>query len=116
MGLVTRTRSTSSNREVAVTLSAKGNTLVARLIPLAREFEGDAIMGLSPEELTVLKRCLRRMYRYEKQAGCGGNRDVQRQVDLVRKGCLFLTTQSDIGFLSAAASKWTAGIRDALRS
>jgi MarR family transcriptional regulator, organic hydroperoxide resistance regulator len=62
MGLVTRTRSTSSNREVAVTLSAKGNTLVARLIPLAREFEGDAIMGLSPEELAVLKRCLRRMY------------------------------------------------------
>jgi DNA-binding MarR family transcriptional regulator len=62
MGLLTRTRSTSSNREVAVTLSAKGNTLVARLIPLAREFEGDAITGLSPEELAVLKRCLRRMY------------------------------------------------------
>jgi 2-keto-3-deoxy-L-rhamnonate aldolase RhmA len=54
--------------------------------------------------------------KHGKFAGCGGNRDVQRQVDLVRKGCLFLTTQSDIGFLSAAASKWTAGIRDALRS
>src|SRR5277367_5306114 len=37
MGLVTRARSASSNREVAVTLSAKGNTLVARLIPIARE-------------------------------------------------------------------------------
>jgi hypothetical protein len=34
----------------------------------------------------------------------------------VRKGCLFLTTQSDIGFLSAAAAKWTTGIRDGLRS
>ncbi len=62
MGLVTRARSASSNREVAVTLSAKGNTLVARLIPIAREFEADAIAGLAPEELMVLKRCLRRMY------------------------------------------------------
>jgi hypothetical protein len=41
---------------------------------------------------------------------------VARQVDLVRKGCLFLTTESDIGFLSAAASKWTAGIRDGLKA
>jgi DNA-binding MarR family transcriptional regulator len=62
VGLVTRTRSASSNREVAVTLSAKGNSLVARLIPLARQFEADAIAGLSPAELEVLKRCLRRMY------------------------------------------------------
>jgi len=62
MGLVTRARSASSNREVAVTLSAKGNTLVARLIPIAREFESDAIAGLPPQELVVLKRCLRRMY------------------------------------------------------
>jgi DNA-binding MarR family transcriptional regulator len=61
-GLVTRTRSASSNREVAVTLSAKGNTLVARLIPLAREYETAAIAGLSPQELAVLKRCLRRVY------------------------------------------------------
>jgi 2-keto-3-deoxy-L-rhamnonate aldolase RhmA len=47
-------------------------------------------------------------------AGCGGNRDVARQVDLIKKGCQFITTQSDIGFLQAAASKWTAGIRDGL--
>jgi 2-keto-3-deoxy-L-rhamnonate aldolase RhmA len=47
-------------------------------------------------------------------AGCGGNRDVARQVDLIKKGCQFVTTQSDIGFLQAAASKWTAGIRDGL--
>jgi MarR family transcriptional regulator, organic hydroperoxide resistance regulator len=62
MGLVTRTRSTRSNREVTVKLAAKGSALVARLIPLARAFEGDAITGLSPQELLVLKRCLRRMY------------------------------------------------------
>jgi len=47
-------------------------------------------------------------------AGCGGNRDPLRQLDLIRKGCQFITTQSDIGFLSAAASAWTKTIRDGL--
>ncbi len=62
MGLVTRSRSASSNREVTVSLSAKGNALAARLIPMARRCEADAIAGLSREELLVLKRCLRRVY------------------------------------------------------
>ena len=62
IGLVTRARSTSSNREVAVKLSPKGGALVARLIPIGLEFESAAIAGLAPEELMTLKRCLRRMY------------------------------------------------------
>lgn len=66
-GLVTRTRSASSHREVVVALSAKGNALVARLIPLARAIEADAAAGLSAEELSVLKRSLRRMYRNMKE-------------------------------------------------
>jgi DNA-binding MarR family transcriptional regulator len=74
MGLVARTRSVSSNREVVVSLSAKGGALTARLIPLAYEFEADAIAGLPPEELAVLKRCLRRMYANMKNraAAAGG--------------------------------------------
>ena len=47
-------------------------------------------------------------------AGCGGNRDPARQLELIKKGCRFITTQSDIGFLSAAASAWTSKIRDGL--
>ncbi len=62
LGLVTRTRSASSNREVTVTLSAKGGALVARLIPAGKDIEVDSIAGLTAEELMVLKRCLRRMY------------------------------------------------------
>jgi DNA-binding MarR family transcriptional regulator len=62
LGIVTRTRSASSNREVAVKLSTKGSALVARLIPVARQFEQAAIGDLAPAELMVLKRCLRRMY------------------------------------------------------
>jgi len=62
MGVVTRARSTSSNREVAVKLSAKGQALVARLIPIALDYESEAITGLSAGDLTTVKRCLRRMY------------------------------------------------------
>jgi DNA-binding MarR family transcriptional regulator len=62
VGLVTRTRSTSSNREVEVKLLPKGSALVVRLIPLAREIEADAIAGLAADELAILKRCLRRVY------------------------------------------------------
>src|ERR1700722_7630414 len=63
VGLVTRTRSATSNREVVVKLSAKGNVVVSELIPIARAYETAAIGNLSPEELMVLKRCLRRMYK-----------------------------------------------------
>jgi len=62
IGLVTRARSASSNREVVVTLSMKGNSLAARLIPLAYELEADAVAGLTQDELAVLKRSLRRIY------------------------------------------------------
>jgi DNA-binding MarR family transcriptional regulator len=62
VGLVTRTRSATSNREVVVKLSAKGSALVARLIPIAREYEAVAVAGLSPEQLAVLKHCLRRVF------------------------------------------------------
>lgn len=62
LGLVTRTRSANSNREVVVALSAGGSALVGRLIPMARAIEADASAGLSAEELAVVKRCLHRMY------------------------------------------------------
>jgi MarR family transcriptional regulator, organic hydroperoxide resistance regulator len=62
LALVTRTRSATSNREVAVALSAKGGALVARLTGPARAIEADANAGISAEELAVVKRCLRRMY------------------------------------------------------
>jgi staphyloferrin B biosynthesis citrate synthase len=47
-------------------------------------------------------------------AGCGGNRDVERQVAAIKRGALFVTTQTDVGFLSASASQWTQGVRKAL--
>jgi DNA-binding MarR family transcriptional regulator len=67
VGLVTRTRSATSNREVVVKLSAKGSAVVSGLIPIAREYETAAIGDLSPEELMILKHCLRRMYNNMKE-------------------------------------------------
>jgi MarR family transcriptional regulator, organic hydroperoxide resistance regulator len=80
MGLVARARSANSNREVVVTLSAKGSALVARLIPRAREIEADAAAGLSPEELALVKRCLRRIYGNMKSRRAGADGSLQKSV------------------------------------
>ena len=62
MGLVTRSRSEKSSREVVVALSPKGRALVARLIPIAQQLEGTASAGLSARDLAVVKRALRKMH------------------------------------------------------
>jgi DNA-binding MarR family transcriptional regulator len=62
IGVVTRTRSPNSTREVEVRLTARGNAQVARLIPIARAYETAAIAGLAAQDIAVLKRCLRRVY------------------------------------------------------
>ena len=62
MGLVTRSRSATSNREVVVELSPKGRVLVQRLIPIAKKLEQTASAGLPAKDLAVAKRALGRMY------------------------------------------------------
>jgi DNA-binding MarR family transcriptional regulator len=62
LGLVTRARSDTSNREVNVEVTQKGRALVNRLIPQARRLEGEAIAGLSAADLAVTRQTLRRMY------------------------------------------------------
>jgi len=62
MGLVTRSRSATSNREVVVELSPKGRVLVQRLIPIAKKLEQTASAGLPSKDLAVAKRALSRMY------------------------------------------------------
>ena len=62
LGLVTRTRSDTNNREVSVELSAKGRALVNRLIPRARELEAEAVAGIPAADLAITRETLRRMY------------------------------------------------------
>jgi len=68
----------------------------------------------SPEIIAAQDRVIAAAKANGKFAGCGGNRDVARQVAAVRRGAQFVTTQTDIGFLTAAASQWTGGVRSAL--
>ena len=46
--------------------------------------------------------------------GCGGQRDPRAQAAAIRRGVQFLTTQTDIGLLSAGAGAWTRGIEAAV--
>lgn len=62
-GLVTRTRSKTSSREVLVKLAPKGRALVQSLIPVAQGLEVTASGGLPAKDLAVVKRALRQMYR-----------------------------------------------------
>jgi MarR family transcriptional regulator, organic hydroperoxide resistance regulator len=62
MGVVSRTRSANSTREVVVKLTVKGKAQVARLVPIARDYEAVAIAGVRPEELAILKNSLRRVF------------------------------------------------------
>jgi len=67
-----------------------------------------------PEIIAAQERVIKAAKANGKFAGCGGNRDIQRQVNAIRQGCQFVTTQTDIGFLMTAANNWTKGIRSAL--
>lgn len=74
MGLVSRLRSTSSNREVVVRLTAQGDALIAALIPIARALEKSAVAGLPASELRSAKAALRTMYQnlvHPTQSGTG---------------------------------------------
>lgn len=61
-GLVTRSRSHTSNREVVVRLSPKGAAVVRRLVPVALDLQRKALVGIPANELAAIKRSLRRVY------------------------------------------------------
>jgi DNA-binding MarR family transcriptional regulator len=62
MGLVTRSRSQKSSREVLVALTPKGRALVQRLIPIANRLEQTASANVPAKDMAVVKRTLRRFY------------------------------------------------------
>ena len=62
IGLVTRSRSEKSNREVVIELSPKGRALVQRLIPVAKKLEQTASGSIPAKDMAVAKRALRQMY------------------------------------------------------
>ncbi|MBU6188114.1 MAG: aldolase [Betaproteobacteria bacterium] len=67
-----------------------------------------------PEIQAAQARVIEVARRHGKFAGCGGNRSVERQAASIRSGALFVTTQTDIGFLMSAAQLWAGGVRAAV--
>jgi len=67
-----------------------------------------------PEIMAAMDRVIAAAKKHNKFAGLGGDRDLDRQRELVKKGVRFVTTQTDMGFLMMAASARTAEIRKSL--
>jgi 2-keto-3-deoxy-L-rhamnonate aldolase RhmA len=68
-----------------------------------------------PEIVAAVERVIAAAHTHGKYAGLGGERDLERQLSFIRRGVRFVTTQTDIGFLSAAAVQRTGQIRGALK-
>ena len=60
--LLSRARTRSDARAVAIQLTPRGREMVARLIPAAQALERSALAGLDAETETQLKALLRRVY------------------------------------------------------
>ena len=67
-----------------------------------------------PELVSALDRAVAAATKHGKFAGCGGNRDIERQARAIRSGMRFVTTQTDLNFLAGAAARWTGDLRRAL--
>jgi 2-keto-3-deoxy-L-rhamnonate aldolase RhmA len=67
------------------------------------------------ESIAAIERVIGAATAHGKFAGVGGDRHVERQLRYIRKGARFITTQTDIGFLMAEASRVTGELRRALQ-
>jgi DNA-binding MarR family transcriptional regulator len=63
LGLVERSRSTKSSREVTVEMTAKGRALFAALVPVAFALQKTATRGVTKAELAITKRVLSQMHK-----------------------------------------------------
>lgn len=62
MGLISRGRAESDRREIAVALTAKGQSATRAIIPVARRYERATLKGFRPAEEILLKALLVRVY------------------------------------------------------
>jgi 2-keto-3-deoxy-L-rhamnonate aldolase RhmA len=67
-----------------------------------------------PQIVAAIDRIVAAAKKHGKYAGLGGERDMERQLGFIRSGVRFVTTQTDIGFLMAAANQRTEQIRKGL--
>ena len=68
----------------------------------------------TPEHIAALDKVIAAAKKHGKVAGVGGDRNIARQVEFIRKGARFLTTNSDIAFILAEGTRVTGELRKAL--
>ena len=67
-----------------------------------------------PRHVEALERVVAAASAHGKVAGVGGDRNLARQVEFIRKGMRFVTTNSDIAFILAEGNRVTGELRKAL--
>jgi 2-keto-3-deoxy-L-rhamnonate aldolase RhmA len=70
----------------------------------------------SPEHIAALDRVITAAKAHGKVPGVGGDRNVARQAEFIRKGARFITTNSEIAFILAEGARVTGELRRALGS
>jgi 2-keto-3-deoxy-L-rhamnonate aldolase RhmA len=68
------------------------------------------------EAAAAIEKVIATTLRHGKIAGVGGDRHLPRQMDYIRRGARFITTNSEIAFIMAEASRVTGELRQALQS
>jgi 2-keto-3-deoxy-L-rhamnonate aldolase RhmA len=68
----------------------------------------------SPEHIAALDRVISVTKAHGKIPGVGGDRNVARQAEFIRKGARFITTNSEIAFILAEGARVTGELRRAL--
>ena len=66
-----------------------------------------------PEGAAAIEKVIDAAVRHGKIAGVGGDRNLPRQMDYIRRGARFITTNSEIAFLMAEATRVTTELRKA---
>jgi len=68
------------------------------------------------EGAAAIEKVIASAVRHGKIAGVGGDRNLARQMEYIRRGARFITTNSEIAFIMAEASRVTGELRRALQS
>jgi staphyloferrin B biosynthesis citrate synthase len=69
-----------------------------------------------PEHISALERIISVAKKHGKVPGVGGDRNLERQAEFIRKGARFITTNSEIAFILAEGSRVTGELRRALEA
>ncbi len=68
----------------------------------------------SAEHIAALDKVIAAAKKHGKVPGVGGDRNLERQVDFIRKGAKFITTNSEFACILAEGTRVTTELRKAL--